>query len=56
MSGVIQREKGVVIPYSAKDDIRMVKEIGNNLIEQLVTEEFSKLNVSSDIIRNYRKR
>jgi len=56
MSGLANRDKGVVIPYTSKDDIRMIKEVGNNLIEQLVTEEFSKLHVNAEIIRNYRKR
>ena len=56
MSGLVQKDKAIIIPYSAKEDIRMVKEVGLSLIEQLITEEFSKLSVSADIIRNYRKR
>lgn len=46
----------IVIPYSCKNDIKLVKEVGLELIDQIIAEEFKNLKVSPEIMRNYKKR
>jgi len=46
----------IVIPYSCKNDLKLIKEIGLELIDQIIAEEFKTLTVPADIVKNYKKR
>ena len=57
MEGSHQKDSSTItIPYSCKNDLKVVKDVGLELIDIIISEDFEDTQASSDIIRNYKKR
>lgn len=46
----------ITIPYSCKNDLKVIKDVGLELIDIVISEEFKDIQVSSEITKNYKKR
>jgi len=46
----------IVIPYSCKNDVKVIKDIGLELIDEIIAKEFKNLTVPAEIVKNYKKR